>query len=240
MFRAKRKDSRIEGNDDLTEGYVPTSPATHIFLFFLFLGALGLFWLAEAIKDHHPIRGQIAEHTASALIVASVIGFSYEFLVHQYRARTLRNLLRSQSDKMYDALRVYMLTTPEEILNLLEEIAQQTKEIPTLYSPTREKRKGDEYTFAKKIWFFDTLIDVRRKEVIKVLRNWIGSDKHINLRFLATDFIGRYRLRELEDEVRIEALLGTKGFKHWQTLSTEERFCILNYMWAASRCEIPT
>jgi hypothetical protein len=132
-----------------------------------------------------------------------------------------------------------MLTTPAEVFNLLEEIARQTNQTPTLYSPTREKEKGDEYTFAGTIKFFDTLIDVRRRDVVDVLRNWIRPGAHRNLRFLASDFIGKYQLTELMDELRSESLRGIRGFNQWNRLMEDEKFCTLNYMWAVSRCENP-
>lgn len=240
LKRAKSPENKTrpptERGDEQSSRYVPTSPVSQTVLFFLFLFGVLVLLLAEWFLHNAPVVKGVLEHTASAIIVAAILGFSYEHLVHQFRARTLRDLLEDHRDKLYSALKVYMLTTPAEVFKLLEEIAEQTTQTPTLYAPAREKDKGDEYTFARRIKFFDGLIEARRKEVVDVLTDWIKPTKSINLRFLASDFIGMYQLRELREELRSEVI---GRFGRWKNLLEEEKYCTLNFMWAASRCEEP-
>lgn len=228
--------SNAERSDEQWSKYTPTSPISQTVLFVLFLVGILILLISERTLHNEPVIKGVLEHTASAVIVAAILGFSYEHLVHQFRARTLRYLLEDHRDKLYSALKVYMLTTPAEVFKLLEEIAEQTKQTPTLYAPAREEDKGNEYTFARRIKFFDGLIEVRRKEVVDVLKDWIKPMRSINLRFLASDFIGMYQLKELREELRSEAL---ERFGRWKSLSKQEQFCTLNFMWAASRCEEP-
>jgi hypothetical protein len=233
-FRHNKIHSQTERSSEQWSSYTPTSPVSPIVLFGLFLLGVLVLLLAERTWHDDPVIRGVLEHTASAVIVAAILGFSYEHLVHQYRARTLRYLLEDHRDKLYSALKVYMLTTPAEVFKLLEEIAEQTKQTPTLYAPAREDSKGNEYTFARRIKFFDGLIDVRRKEAVEVLKDWIKPMKSINLRFLGSDFIGKYQLKELREAVRSEAI---ERFGQWDKLSKDEKYCTLNFMWAASRCE---
>jgi len=238
MRKRKSRDNatqaRRERKDEQWSKYTPTSPLSQIVLFGLFLLGIVALVISEGSLHNHPVFKGVLEHTASALIVAAILGFSYEHLVHQFRARTLRYLLEDHRDKLYSALKVYMLTTPAEVFKLLEEIAEQTKQTPTLYAPTKEANKGNEYTFARRIKFFDGLIEVRRKDVVDVLSGWIKPKRSINLRFLASDFIGMYQLTELRERLRSEAI---EQFGQWHNLADDEKYCTLNFMWAASRCE---
>jgi len=241
MSRRKAKNNNTyyqrEHGDEQWSKYTPTSPVSQTVLFALFLLGIVILIISEGTLTNHGILKGVFEHTASAIIVAAILGFSYEHLVHQFRARTLRHLLEDHRDKLYSALRVYMLTTPGEVFKLLEEIAEQTKQTPTLYAPARKETKGNEYTFSRRIKFFDGLIEVRRKEVVDVLSDWIKPKRSLNLRFLGSDFIGMYQLTELREKLRSEAI---ERFGEWSTLEPEEeKYCTLNFMWAASRCEEP-
>lgn len=230
-----RFEEELKHNEQIS-GYIPTSPVSPIVLFALFILGIATLWLAERHFPNEPIIKGILEHLASAIIVASVLGVSYEFLVHKYRAWTLTKILENQRTKLYEALRVFMLTTPSEVFFLLQEIAEQTKPTPTLYTPARQddENSDGEYTFAKSIEFFDVLVEVRRAEIVNILREWIKPQKSANLGFLASDFIGKYQLSELADDLHKITL---KGFGSWNSLDIKEKNRILNFMWATSRCE---
>ena len=194
---------------------------------------LGMLVLAGAlfVAAEHVVKpwNNVAEHTGSALIAAVVIAFTYEYLLHAKRERMFRQLFDEHRERMFDTLKVHLLLTPEEIFHLIADIAVQTSGTPTLYRPPRA---SDEYTFANSIDYFTTLVEVRRKDVVGVLKAWIEEpSKHVNLKFLGSDFIGMYRLHELATELREQA---TRELDH---LDEANRGWVLNYIWAASRCE---
>jgi hypothetical protein len=200
--------------------------------------------VAEQLLEHNPTIKAILEHTASALIAASVIGFSYEYLLHQRREKALRQLFDEHKEAMFDALQVYMLLTPENIFELLREIAVQNKDIPTLFKPARSHT--NEFTFANDevIDYFDTIVGVRRKDIIEVLRKWLNVKTNINLKFLASDFIAMYRLEELAPLLETKAKEKTQEWSSltktgWEEMKEEDKSWVLNYYWAYSRCETP-
>lgn len=121
----------------------------------LVLIAILLFVIAELMLKTYPIPKVIVEHCASAFIVASIIGFSYEYLLNERRERTFRELFEEHRETMFQSLKVYMVLTPEKIFELLRDIVVQTDQIPTLYTPART---GNEFTFADSLEYFDILI----------------------------------------------------------------------------------
>ncbi len=174
-----------------------------------------------------------AGHISVAFIVAGVLGFTYEYLLYQERVRTLRGLLEESREKVFEALRAYGVLTPADIFQMLKDIASQTDEIPTLYVPAREEAK--EYTFSESIRYFDALVKVRRKEIVDILGSWIEPKSHLNVKFLASDFIGEYQLDELAERLLEQA----EPILHAGKVEDANRDWVLNYIWAASRCENP-
>src|SRR5437588_7093203 len=55
----------------------------------MFPVAILLFWLPEKVFPNWPILVAILTHTADALIVAAIIGLTYEYFVHKHRERAL-------------------------------------------------------------------------------------------------------------------------------------------------------
>jgi hypothetical protein len=174
-----------------------------------------------------------AEHLSIALIVAVIIGLTYEYTSHLFREEILKNLLQESQEQVYQALKAYSVLTPDEVFHLLKEIASQTNQTPTLFYPARPE--GNEYTFTESLVFFDTLVKMRTKEIIKILSTWIEPKSHKNLKYLASDFIGRYQLTEIADDLRRQA----EPILHRGELTEEDRGWVLNYIWAYSRCEKP-
>jgi len=174
-----------------------------------------------------------AEHLSIALIVAVVIGLTYEYTSHLFREEILKNLLHESQEQVYQALKAYSVLTPVEVFRLLKEIASQINQIPTLLYPARPE--SGECTFTESMDFFDTLVKMRPKEIIKILGSWIEPKSHKNLKYLASDFIGTYQLTEIADELRRQA----EPILHVGALTEEDRGWVLNYIWAYSRCEKP-
>ena len=174
-----------------------------------------------------------AEHLSIALIVAVVIGLTYEYTSHLFREEILKNLLHKSQDQVYQALKAYSLLTPVEVFRLLKEIASQVNQTPTLLYPARPE--SSEYTFTESMDFFDTLVKMRPKEIVNILSTWIEPKSHKNLKYLASDFIGKYQLTEIAEELRrqVEPVL------HAGNLTEDDRGWVLNYIWAYSRCEKP-
>jgi hypothetical protein len=183
-----------------TRTYTSNAP---LFLFvLLFLMAILLFVVGELLLASHHIVKTVLEHCASAFIVAAIIGFSYEYLLHEQRERTFRELFEEHREAMFESLRVYMVLTPERIFELLRDIAVQTKQIPTLYKPARNG--NNEFTFADSLEYFDILIPLRKKEVVQALAPWVHPRSHPHLKFLASDFIGMYKLDELVPQLDLQ------------------------------------
>jgi hypothetical protein len=207
------------------------SPASPLFLLiFLVLAAVCFAFSELALKPNNlAMWATISEHLGIAFVVACVLGATYEYFLHEHRERMFRRLFDEHREKMFEALKVHLLLTPEQVFDLLGEIAIQTDQMPTLYRPARER----EYTFANSIGYFNTLLEVRRKDIISVLQKWIDPKTHINLKFLASDFVGMYQLHELAPELRQYAR------QQMDQLSDENRGWVLNYVWAVARCEQP-
>jgi len=174
-----------------------------------------------------------ADHISIALIVAVVIGLTYEYTSHLFREEILKNLLHESQDQVYEALKAYNVLTPDEVFRLLKEIASQINQTPTLFYPARPE--SNEYTFTESMDFFDTLVKMRPKEIVKILSTWIEPKSHKNLKYLASDFIGKYQLTEIAEELRRQA----EPILHLGLLTEEDRGWVLNYIWAYSRCEKP-
>ncbi|MDO9104190.1 MAG: hypothetical protein Q7U57_04435 [Methylovulum sp.] len=174
-----------------------------------------------------------AEHLSIALIVAVVIGLTYEYTSHLFREEILKNLLHDSQEQVYQALKAYNVLTPVEVFRLLKEIAAQINQTPTLLYPARPD--SGECTFTESVDFFDTLVNMQPKEIVKILSTWIEPKSHKNLKYLASDFIGKYQLVELADELCRQA----EPVLHLGNLSEDDRGWVLNYIWAYSRCEKP-
>lgn len=189
------------------------------------------------LKYFEPMLPQVfqnwADHLSIALIVAVVIGLTYEYTAHLFREEILKNLLQESQEQVYQALRAYSVLTPNEVFRLLKEIASQINQTPTLFYPARPE--SNEYTFTESMDFFETLVKMRPKEIVKILSTWIEPKSHKNLKYLASDFIGKYQLNEIADELRRQA----EPILHLGILTEEDRGWVLNYIWAYSRCEKP-
>lgn len=174
-----------------------------------------------------------AEHLSIAMIVAVVIGLTYEYTSHLFREEILKNLLHESQEQVYQALKAYSVLTPVEVFRLLKEIACQINQTPTLMYPARPE--SNEYTFTESMDFFDTLVNMRPKEIIKILHTWVEPKSHANLKYLASDFVGKYQLADVADELRRQA----EPVLQMGNLAEEDRAWVLNYLWAYSRCEKP-
>ncbi|WP_459990893.1 SPX domain-containing protein [Methylosoma difficile] len=202
---------------------------------FLIFGIILL--CAFFLKYFQPMLPEVlrnwAEHLSIALIVAVVIGLTYEYTSHLFREEILKNLLHDSQEQVYQALKAYNVLTPVEVFRLLKEIASQIDQTPTLLYPARPN--SGECTFTESVAFFDTLVKMLPKEIIKILSTWIEPKSHKNLKYLASDFIGKYQLTELADELLRQA----EPILHTGNLSDSDRGWVLNYIWAYSRCEKP-
>ena len=216
-----------------------TSTAPLLVFALLVVIAIVLFVIAELFLKSYAIPKVIVEHCASAFIVASIIGFSYEYLLSALRERQFRELFVEHRETMFQSLKVYMVLTPEKIFELLRDIVVQTHQIPTLYTPARSK---NEYTFADSLEYFDTLIPLRRLEIVRALELWLHPRSHPHLKFLASDFIGMYKLDELVPHLKSQVSAKLREWNQpdeWEPLAQAEKGWMLNFVWAWSRCEDP-
>ncbi|HEX6640244.1 MAG TPA: hypothetical protein VF215_03985 [Thermoanaerobaculia bacterium] len=177
----------------------------------------------------------VVEHLGSALIVAAVMGLSYEYVVHRHVVRDFERLLQHHEDTTDERLAALEAITAHEVFSFVGKVAVRLERIPTLYEPARSET--NEIVFATDREFFRSLIGSRkaRADTVRLLDGWLDSAK-LNLRFLASDFAGMLRLDALEPRLRDLASEWEKG---WERLKDDEKGCVLNFWWAASRCETP-
>jgi len=83
-----------------------------------------------------------ADHFSIALIVAVVIGLTYEYTSHLFREEILKNLLYESQEQVYQALKAYNVLTPVEVFRLLKEDSQpdQSDTYPALPAATGKQR----------------------------------------------------------------------------------------------------
>lgn len=173
---------------------------------------------------------RFVEHIVVTLFAATALGVTYELGLYQHRKRVLRTTLEEYGSAVLQAMGKI---TPREIFGLLNDVASSPELIPTLYDPPRSNA---EYNFVGDLTFFSDLMPVARPEIVAILRGWLTEGSHRNVRFLATDFIGYYELRELSEELKTRA---DKKLKNWERVPHDDRPWVLNAWWAASRCEHP-
>jgi hypothetical protein len=219
----------------------------------LFFIGVAILALAEAhharveleMKQQHATEAQVddwrvlvvplLQHLASAVIVAAVMGVTYEYFVHKHVIEDFDHLLEQHAHATEQALDAFRTTTTRDVFELLANIATHSARIPTLYEPARDD--ANEVVFATTPRFFERLVGSpnARTESVEVLRVWIESPLP-KLQFLGSDFVGLLRLEELAPRMRE---LAAERQKEWRTSTDAERGCVLNYWWAASRCESP-
>jgi len=181
----------------------------------------------------------LVEHLTIALMIASILGLTYEFFLNKKRDEVVHQLMDLHYSNfrtlVLDVAQTYAFASPEMILDLLRDIALQTNQIPTLYRISRDKHS--EYTFATDTGYFDRLVAVRRRELCETLREWVQPASATNLKFLASDFVGKYRLGELAGELKKE--VDIQRLRLNEITDLREKSWTLNYLWAYSRCESP-
>jgi hypothetical protein len=190
--------------------------------------------LTPVLHDWRVVGIPLLQHLASALIVASFMGVTYEYFVHKHVIDDFDELLREHERATETTFNAFRATTARDVFSLLANVASHSEKIPTIFDPPRGK---SEVVFATDQKFFERLIgsEKARAESVEVLAPLLESPS-IKTRFLAIDFVGMLRLHELAPRLRE---LAADRQKDWGELSPEERGCVLNYWWAASRCEVP-
>jgi hypothetical protein len=181
----------------------------------------------------------LVDHLTIALMIASILGLTYEFFLSKRRDEVIQQLMQFQYTSFHtivvDVAQQYAFASPDVILDLLRDVAIQTKQVPTLYRISRHK--DNEYTFAANTEYFDRLVAVRREGICERLREWVRPDSPVNLKFLASDFVGKYQLLELAQELREEFDIQRDSLR--KITDEKDKSWILNYLWAYSRCEMP-
>jgi len=177
----------------------------------------------------------LLQHLASALIVASIMGVSYEYFVHKHVVKGFSRLLEENRKVTEQSLDAFRATTAREVFEFIGNVASHSSRMPTLFKPPRDS--ANEVLFSTDVKFFQRLIGSANAsaEAVEVLDDWLESTQ-IQKRFLASDFVGLLLLSELEVRLRE---LAAEHQKNWKLLTEVERGCVLNYWWAVSRLETP-
>lgn len=67
------------------------------------------------------------------------------------------------------------------------------------------------------------------------MQAWLFESRDPKLRFLASDIVGLYQIKTYINDMEklADELIG-----RWDTVSVEDRWWVLNFKWAASRCDL--
>jgi len=224
-------------------GDLPPSKKMPIVLF-VAIGLLGAFLLAapDYLWNHFkiPLHGfeTLIEHLGSALIVASVMGLTYERLVHRRVMGEFRALLEQHEREARLEREAYAALTAKRVFVLIRDIVERAvTAIPTLYAPARDG--VTEFTFSQHQGYFEDLADgaTPRQQMCDELKHWLEwQPNNVPLRFLASDLIGLLRLKQLRSNL---LTIVDDQLPGWHGMTLENKSCLLNYQWAASRCEEP-
>jgi len=182
-------------------------------------------------EDHQILQG-LLQHLGSALVVAALMGLTYEILMERRRHRNHSEEIAETEGAVFRAIAGLTQFNAARLLELLQDVARNIELQPTLFSPAR---LGSECLFATNPKHFDHLIDSARADVIRIVETWLRGDNP-NLRFLGSDFVGKYRLDEFLPQMRESA--DQVWLKHdWDRLEPRVKSWVLNYFWAVSLAE---
>lgn len=199
----------------------------------VFAIAILLEFLVLPHLDEKSAIHKFVEHATVALFAAFVLGIIFEVILHEQRKTARMKELEEFRKQALSLLGKMGMLAPSRVFdNLLRDIAVAGQKIPTLYETARDET---EYKFVKEGNYFNDIISVASDQVVKVLRRWI-QDNHANVKFLASDFVGKYQIEQLADDLRKHA---KERLQHWDSVPDNEKPYVLNFLWAASRCESP-
>lgn len=204
-----------------------------LILIVAFLGAIVLDLAVLPALVGYPSLRLIFEHLSIALIVAAALGLTYEFARERHLRQVARESIGDLREEVHKALEALGRLSPRQVFDLLMDVASGPHLIPTLYKPPRSEA---EYNFVEDRKYFDDLVPTAREHVIEALQPWLQPGSSRNVKFLGSDFVGRYELHELKDYLLQQA---TPRLEKWASISADDKAWILNYVWAASRCEKP-
>jgi hypothetical protein len=122
----------------------------------------------------------------------------------------------------------------QNTLDIIRDIASSSELIPTLYKPARSNAEYDFVTDSREIKRF---VRTNRQSLISTLNLWIENNSHRNVKFLASDFIGKFQINEFKQRLLD---IAEPKIHNWDQIDINDRDWVLNYYWAASRCDTPT
>lgn len=208
--------------------------STHIWAVCGIVGSFGIALLiaVASMKERAPLKDVLltaGEHVGSAFIVAALMGLTYEFYIHR---------LRSASDRreLAKAISQVSVTLPITVFELLAEIAVRIPYTPTLYLP--ERRDQAEIALLHNYSILQSLLDsaANREEEEKIFKEWFEVESHRRLKFLGSDIVGLLKRRSIATRLGQQADL---YLRHWEDVEDADKGWVLNYKWAASRCDDP-
>ncbi len=218
-----------------------SSAAVYIVAFCALMAALFLIYVILPKIENMPRTHVMGEHLSMALFIASALTLTYEALLENHREQSLQLSLSKTLREFATEVELKnrqnaVISDPRQVMALIYQLVIQLEKIPTLYNPGRDHYK--ECNFTNNLEYLDALATIHKDAVTEVLREWIEHQfSPVNIKFLASDFIGKYELKELQ-----EALWQTANPKliEWASITDpSEKSWVLNYLWAYSRCEKP-
>ncbi len=204
-----------------------------LLLIIALLGAvIADFVMLPVLAQNSPWR-PFVEHLSIALFVAAALGLTYEFARERHLRELARQAIAGLQGEVHKALEALGRLSPRQVFDLLMDIASCPDRIPTLFNPPRSEA---EYNFVQDRKYFDDFVPTARQHVIDALQLWLAPGSARNVKFLGSDFVGRYELHELRDYLFQQA---NPRIEKWNSILAPEKEWVLNYIWAASRCEKP-
>jgi hypothetical protein len=186
----------------------------------------------KAVGARRDVLHGLLQHLGSAMVVAALMGLTYELLMDRRRSRNHALAIRETEGAVFRAIAGLTQFSAARLLELLQGVAQSIQLLPTLFSPARS---GTECVFASNPQHFDYLIQSARADVVRVVDGWLRSDNP-NLRFLAGDFVGKYGFTEflpaMQDAAEEQWLRAD-----WKDLPMPTKAWVLNFLWTVSAAE---
>ncbi len=198
-------------------------PTTEVWVACSIAGITGLLlFLSIAWVKHGEARHEMllsaGEHTASALIVASFMGLTYEYYLHRLREK-------HEGQRLTEAISKVSTVLPHTVFGLVADMASRSPYVPTLYPVPRETMR--EIVFLQNYEVLRQLLDLAaaRNEEDEVLGWWFRHDSDYRLKFLGSDIVGLFKRKQFVQLLAAEADL---LIERWDSVSEREKGWVLN------------
>ena len=172
---------------------MPSLPAGSTLIFWLIIGGLLLY-----AKEAHSLPGietvrLLAGAIGEAIVVAAILGLVFEWQRHRAHIQLLEGIEAQVQQLSQKIFRDFAATSNIGAFDIVEEMALNSDRFLTVFDLPR---RHSENTLSRISSFFEGMAGSGRLLLIERLGIWLNSESQ-QLRFLASDVIGKYCIDEL-------------------------------------------